>query len=78
MDSAGGWGFLKNPLDFSTDTAYQINKKYWVMAQYSRFIRPGFRFIAASDADSVAAYNAKRKRLVIVTTNALARRRPRR
>lgn len=69
MDSAGGWGCLLNPLKDETTTAYKINQKYYVMANYSRFIRPGYRFMAINDANSLAAYDARSRQLVIVTTN---------
>jgi hypothetical protein len=69
VDSAGGWGFLKNSLADETTTAYTINKKYYVMAQYSKFLRPGCRFLAITDPNSVAAYEMKSRRLIFVTTN---------
>ena len=69
VDSAGGWGFLRSPQRNDTDPAYTVNKKFYVMGQYSRFIRPGFRMMAISDPNSLAAYDAKTKTLVIVTTN---------
>ncbi len=69
VDNAGGWGFLKNPLLDEVNTAYQINKKYYVMGQYSRFIRPGFAFIASGSPGSLAALDARSRTLVIVTTN---------
>ncbi|MBV9867802.1 MAG: RICIN domain-containing protein [Abitibacteriaceae bacterium] len=69
VDSAGGWGFLKNPLHDATTTAYTVNKKYYVMGNYSKFIRPGYRFIAINDPHSLAAYDARSRRLIIVTTN---------
>lgn len=69
VDSAGGWGFLKNPLQDETTTAYTFNKKYYVMANYSKFIRPGYRFIAINDPHSLAAYDAPSRTLVIVTVN---------
>lgn len=69
VDSAGGWGFLKSPQLNDTDPAYTVNKKYYVMGQYSKFIRPGCRMMAISDPNSLAAYDAKTKTLVIVSTN---------
>ena len=39
------------------------------MGQYSKFIRPGCKFIAITDPNSLAAYDARTKTLVIVTTN---------
>lgn len=69
VDNSGGWGFLRNPLRDEKTTTYTINKKFYVMAQYSRFIRPGYRFIASSDPGGLAAYDAKSKTLVLVSTN---------
>lgn len=69
VDNAGGWGFLRNPLKDETTTDYIINKKYYVMGNYSKFIRPSYRFIAISDPHSVAAYSAPSRTLVIVTVN---------
>ncbi|MBV9850589.1 MAG: RICIN domain-containing protein [Armatimonadetes bacterium] len=69
VDSAGGWGFLKNPLDSEEHTAYTVNGKYYVMGQYSKFIRPGYAIIAVDDSNSLAAYDARAKTLAIVTTN---------
>ena len=69
VDNAGGWGFLRNSLDDPTKPDYAINKKYYVMGQYSRFIRPGFHFIAAADTDTLAALDAAKNTLVIVAIN---------
>src|SRR5713226_423254 len=65
----GGWGLLKNALPDGQTTGYTLNKKYFVMANYSRFIRPGYRLIAISDPSSLAAYEPCSGTLVIVTTN---------
>lgn len=69
VDSAGGWGFLKSPQLNDTDPAYTINKKFYVMGQYSKYVRPGYRMMAISDPNSLAAYDVRSKTLVIVTTN---------
>lgn len=69
VDAGNGWGFLKNPQQDETTTDYVINEKYYVMGNYSKFIRPGFRLMAIVDPNSLAAYDAKSRRLVIVTTN---------
>jgi O-glycosyl hydrolase len=48
----------------------QLKKQYYGLAQYSRFIRPGFEIISAGGAyHTLAAYSATAKRLVLVTTN---------
>jgi hypothetical protein len=47
----------------------QRGKKYWVMANYSRFIRPGSVFIGIHDKHALAALDATGHTLIIVTTN---------
>jgi len=69
LDSVGGWGFIWNDMRNYTDTEFTINNKYYVMGQYTRYIRPGFVFVDINSPDSIAAYSAKQKRLVIVTLN---------
>ncbi|WP_412538407.1 glycoside hydrolase [Longispora sp. K20-0274] len=46
-----------------------VATKYFVMAQYSRHIRPGMRILDSGDPNTVAAYDAARRTLVIVATN---------
>ena len=48
----------------------QLKKQFYAIAQYSRFIRPGFQIISAGGAyNTLAAYSHSMKRLVLVTTN---------
>jgi len=50
--------------------APQLKKQFYAIAQYSRFIRPGFQIISAGGAyNTLAAYSHSAKRLVLVTTN---------
>lgn len=45
-------------------------KQFYALAQYTRFIRPGFRIISAGGAyNALAAYSLALKRLVLVSTN---------
>lgn len=69
VDNSPGWGFFRNPQTDETTTAYTVNKKYFVMAQYSRFLRPGYKIIAITDPNSVAAWDAKTGTVVFVTRN---------
>ncbi len=71
VSDGGGWGMIKhdNNLRGPDAYAYTLNEKYWVMANYSRFLRPGCRFIDVGDDNSLAAYDAKTRTLVIVATN---------
>ncbi|HXS13901.1 MAG TPA: RICIN domain-containing protein [Acidobacteriaceae bacterium] len=49
--------------------SYTLNEAYYVFENFTRFIRPGFQFIAISDPQSLAAYNAQTKTVVIVALN---------
>lgn len=50
--------------------APQLKKQFYVLAQYTRFIRPGFQIISAGGAyNTLAAYSPSSKRLVLVSTN---------
>jgi O-glycosyl hydrolase len=68
VDNSGGWGFLNNALDGSNNYGYAFNEKYYVMGNFSKFIRPGYQFINIDDSNSIAAYDGKGA-LVIVTVN---------
>ncbi len=65
----GGWGLLSSKEDSYSDTEFSFNKKYYVFANYTRFIRPGFQILGSNDPESLVAYSSKRHTLVIVTTN---------
>src|SRR5207302_7917845 len=52
-----------------TNQAYTTNEAYYVFEQYTKFIRPGFQFIAISEPQSLAAFNQQTQTLVIVTQN---------
>lgn len=67
--SAPGWGMLYSNLNAPTNYAVTFNKKYYVMANYSKFIRPGYTFIFCDDGQTLAAYSQAMKTLVLVTTN---------
>ncbi|MDQ2798910.1 MAG: RICIN domain-containing protein [Armatimonadota bacterium] len=65
----GGWGMLTNALDAESHTDYGINEKYYVMGQYSRFIRPGDSILAVDDLHTLAAFDPRAKTVILVTTN---------
>ena len=73
VDNASGWGFLYNPLVASTSssytTNYTINQKFYVMGQFSEFVRPGCQIISVNDTNTLAAYNPTNSSLVLVTVN---------
>ncbi len=49
--------------------AYTLNEGYYVYGNYTKFIRPGFQFVAISDPQSLAAFDQRTRTLVIVTQN---------
>lgn len=67
VDTPGaGWGFLEMDLNKGTQT-YTVNRKYYVMANYSRFIRPGAQIVESGDPLTLAALH--KDSLILVTTN---------
>ncbi|MFI0962358.1 beta-1,6-galactanase [Streptomyces sp. NPDC021080] len=67
MDPTAGWGMVK--YDASTLTAGAVETKLYVMAQFSRHIRPGMTIVDTGVDYAVAAHDAAAKRLVIVAAN---------
>ena len=64
---SGGWGLVQsNPGDNWIGNA---NPKYFVLAQYTRHIKPGMQIIDGGEGNTVAAYDEANHKLVIVTTN---------
>lgn len=61
------WPGLLN-IDY-TNQAFTLNKAYYVFEQYTKFVRPGFQFIAIGDPQSLAAFSQQTQTLVIVTQN---------
>ena len=73
VDSAPGWGFLYNTLLAPTNsgftTSYTINQKFYVMGQFSQFIRPGSKIISVNDTNTLAAFTPTNSTLVLVMLN---------
>jgi O-glycosyl hydrolase len=61
------WGLIHANWDTG---AWEYTKKYYVMGNYSKFIRPGYRIINTNQADTVAAMNTSGQQLIIVQRNA--------
>jgi O-glycosyl hydrolase len=71
---AEAWVFWQpdwNVIEFDSKGGVPHPKKqFYALAQYSRFIRPGFQIISAGGAyNTLAAYSPSSKRLVLVSTN---------
>ncbi|HEX3625938.1 MAG TPA: LamG-like jellyroll fold domain-containing protein [Verrucomicrobiae bacterium] len=73
VDSAPGWGFLLNSLLATTNSSYTpfytINEKFYVMGQFSEFIRPGCNIVSVNDTNTLAAWNPTNSTLVLVLVN---------
>ncbi len=63
----GGWGLIQS--DIATGWLGSPRDKYYVLAQYSRHVRPGMVIVDNNHANTVTAYDAANRRLVIVTAN---------
>ncbi|GAB3974080.1 hypothetical protein [Plantactinospora veratri] len=46
-----------------------VQPKYYVLAQFTRHIRPGMRILNTGNGSAVAAYDAAARRLVVVAVN---------
>lgn len=67
MDPSTGWAMIA--YDANTLQPTTIQTKYYVMAQFSRHIRPGMRILDTGVSYAAAAYDAAARRLVIVAVN---------
>lgn len=70
---AGGsnWGLIKMDLRAAPDAPHPIHltTKYWAMAMFSRYIRPGYRLVPVDDADTAGAIAPDGRTLVLVHLN---------
>ncbi|MFG3532466.1 RICIN domain-containing protein [Streptomyces sp. NPDC047917] len=65
------WGLIQTdftPEDAATEPLRK-NKKYWAMANYSRFVRPGSRIVNTDDPQTLAAVRPDGGGVVVVHTN---------
>ncbi|MCO8275160.1 hypothetical protein M1L60_31725 [Actinoplanes sp. TRM 88003] len=67
MDPTAGWGVIR--YDGNTRTPGPVEPKFWVLAQFTRHIRPGMRILNTGNGSAAAAYDANARRLVIVAVN---------
>jgi galactan endo-1,6-beta-galactosidase len=62
----GKYGKTDNPNAGEPSWVYY---KYYVFAQFTRFLRPGHQIIGSDDHNSIVAYDAAKRQLVIITLN---------
>jgi len=65
------WGLIKADYRAPPKGPHTIHvtRRYWVMAQFSRFIRPGYRLVPIDDLDTVGALSPDGRDLVLVHVN---------
>lgn len=66
------WGLIKMDFTAAPDAPHPIHvtRKYWAMANFSRYIRPGYRLFPIDDYDTVGALSPDGKVIVLVHVNA--------
>ncbi|SDX94259.1 RICIN domain-containing protein [Paenibacillus sp. CF384] len=71
VETPGGWGMIETDLNNASANlgTFTVKKKYYSMAQWSKYIRPGYKILDIADGDSIAAYDSTGSKLVIVTVN---------
>ena len=62
------WGLVQYH-SRETNPSFSFNRKFYVLSQFSRFIEPGNQIIDSGDDDSLAAYDPRLHRLIIVGVN---------
>ncbi|KAK6440259.1 hypothetical protein LTR95_003524 [Oleoguttula sp. CCFEE 5521] len=62
-----GWGLIEG--DISAGTLTHASQKYFLLAMFTRHIRPGMRILDSGRDNVVAAYDAGRRKLIIVAVN---------
>lgn len=67
--SSSNWGLIKADFSNLERPEYQVTKKFWAFANFTRFIRPGYRFLKSDNPDVVVAENPKTKEVAIVMVN---------
>lgn len=65
------WGLIKMDLTAKPEGPHRIavTTKYWAMANFSRYIRPGMQLVRVDDEDTVGAITNGGKELVLVHVN---------
>lgn len=67
--NSSNWGLIKADFSNPERPAYQITKKYWAFANFTRFIRPGYRFLKSDHPDALVGENPETHEVVIVAVN---------
>ncbi|MCS0580437.1 hypothetical protein NX784_02435 [Massilia pinisoli] len=66
---SSNWGLIKADFSNLERPEYRLTKKYWAFANFTRFIRPGYRFLKSDHPDALVAENPETNDVVIVAVN---------
>jgi galactan endo-1,6-beta-galactosidase len=74
VEPHSAWGLVNAGYDKAADMAERgkpkwVYTKYYVFAQFTRFLREGYQVIGTNDRNSIVAYDAAGKRLILITLN---------
>ena len=67
--NSSNWGLIKADFSALERAEYQVTKKFWAFANFTRFIRPGYRFLKTDNPDVVVAEHPKTHEVAIVMVN---------
>ena len=67
--NSSNWGLIKADYSNLERPDYQVTKKYWAFANFTRFIRPGYRFLKSDNPDVVVAEQPKTHEVAMVMVN---------
>ncbi len=67
--NSSNWGLIKADFSNLERPEYQVTKKFWAFANFTRFIRPGYRFLKSDHPDALVAENPETNEVVIVAVN---------
>lgn len=66
---SSNWGLIKADFAKIDQPEYHVTKKYWAFAQFTKFIRPGHRFVKTRNGDILVAQDPQSRRVVMVAVN---------
>jgi galactan endo-1,6-beta-galactosidase len=74
LEPASAWGLVNGKYaetadDPTTGEPTHVHTNYYVMAQFTRFLRPGYQIIGNSNDNSIVAYNTEERKLIAITVN---------
>ncbi len=67
--NSSNWGLIKADFSNLERPEYRITKKFWAFANFTKFIRPGYRFLKSDDPDALVAEHPETNEVVIVVVN---------